>query len=142
MAGDDHVDHRLRQGVRHMPTEQDSDTQAENPAVSHHYRRGNAALPKNSNGPDYGITETQRERCHPHYRGPRMFESRNIPPLFNHHHRTRNRTIIHGPRVPMVRTPLQNNQRSRPPLYVSLRQSPQSKTGDPTESVHGVPPPN
>ena len=42
----------------------------------------------------------------------------------------------------MVRTPLQSNQRPRSSLYVPLRQGPQSKAGNPTEFVHGVPPPN
>ena len=69
MAWNDHVDHRLRQRLRNMPTEQDSNTQAENPIIPHHYRGGNSTLPKNSDGPDHGTTKAQRERRHPHHRG-------------------------------------------------------------------------
>ena len=45
-------------GLRHMPAKQNPDTQAKDPAIPYHYRRRNAALPKNSNGPDHGTTET------------------------------------------------------------------------------------
>ena len=99
MARNDHLDYGLRQRLRNVSTEQNPNTQAENPAVPYHHRRRNFTLPKNSDGPDYRITETQRERRHPYHHRPRMLKSHDIPPLLDHDHWTQNRAIIHGPSV-------------------------------------------
>ena len=111
MAWNDHMDHQLCQGLCNVPTEQNPDTQTEDPTIPHYYRKGNVTLPKDSNGPDYRTTKTQRKGRHPHHCRPQMLKSCDIPPMFNHNHGTRNCATIHGPYVSMVRTSYQSNQR-------------------------------
>src|SRR6266478_2618928 len=71
-----------------------------------------------------------------------MFPRSHLPPMLGHYHRPGDRAALPGLRIPMVRSTYQNDQRSRPQIYLTLRKGPLRETWYRTKPIHGVPSPN
>ena len=73
MAKDEPVDHRLHQGMRHLPTEQNPDPQEENPDLQNNNNAEHETIFPNCPRPNHRTTPNKWKGRNTNYSGPRMF---------------------------------------------------------------------
>ena len=142
MATYDSMDRRIRQGMHHLPTEQNTHSQNSNPPLSNSYNEQCQALPTSSYGPNYRTPQTRRQGCHPNYCRPRMLLSSRIPPMQYDYHRPTNCTTVPRPHLQMVRAAREDYLRPRSSFHFPLQICPYKETQYPTESLYCFPSPN
>ena len=125
-----------------MPAKQNPYPPYEDTVIPNPHRRKRSTISARSDGLDHWTTHRQRKRRHTDHRGPRVLTCSNIPTMQHHHHGTRNRPTIPRSRVQVVWTPHQDNQRSRPPIHITLWESIHGPAWNTAEPVDGIPPPN
>jgi len=97
------MDIGLCQGMRHLPTEQESDTPIENTSIQNSVRPRGKTILTHCHGPYHWTTQQQGLQCHPHDHQSWMFPRCNIFTMHNNHHWTPNHQTLSQPFVPMVR---------------------------------------
>ena len=71
-----------------------------------------------------------------------MLKSSDIPTLLNSHLQSRSCSTIPQPCLPVVLTPPENHQQSRPKIYLTLWKSTYQMTEDPTKPINCCTPPD
>jgi hypothetical protein len=134
------MDHRIHQGMRHLPTEQKSNPPHQNSIVPNPIKHQRQTVLPHRHGSHHWATRERRTRRHTNHSQPRMLTGGHLPPLFYNHHGRRNSATVPGTSIPMVRTPTKDHQRQRPPIHISLRTRINQRLGDQSEPVNGVSP--
>jgi hypothetical protein len=128
--------------MRSMSAEQKRHTQNEDPPLQNHSSRQRTPFHPNRDGSDHRATQEPGVRQHPNHSRPRMLPGSDLPALPLHYHRTPDRSTVLSTRLPLVRTPLSDHIRPRPPFYFTFRKGPGERAGDHMEHVNGIPPPD
>ena len=111
MAEDEPMDYGLRQGMHHLPTEQNPNPQEKDPTLQNNDNAKYETLISDRIGLDHGPTPSKWERCNTNHSRPRMFQSSNLYPLHNNDHWTRNSAIVPVKCLPMVWPPIKGHLR-------------------------------
>src|SRR3984893_11589385 len=128
--------------MRYLPAEQDQHTSPENTSLPYQRPQRRSPIPASSNGSDNRDPQEQRTQRNPHDRRSRMLPSGNLPPLLRYDYRRRHGSTVLSPRLPVVRNPHKNHQRSRPTIHVALRKSTNQAARHQPKPVNSLPPTN
>jgi hypothetical protein len=128
--------------MRHLPTEQKSDTPRENPIVPNPIKHQRQTIFPYRHGSHHRVTRKRWTRRHTNHSRPRVLPSGHLPSLLHDHHRRGHSTTIFRTPIPMVRNSTKDHQRQGPPIYISLCTGANQGSGDYPEPINGVPSPN
>src|SRR3984893_3764678 len=109
--------------MRYLPAKQNKHTSPKNTPLPYQRPRRRSPIPASSNGSDNRDPQEQRTQRNPHDRRSRMLPSSDLSPLLRYDYRRRRGSVILPPRLPVVRNPHKNHQRSRSTIYIAFRKS-------------------
>ena len=142
MAEDEPMDYGLRQGMHHLPTEQNPNPQEKDPTLQNNDNAKYETLFSDCIGLDHGPTPSKRERCNTNHSRPEMLQSSNIHSPHDNHHWTRHSTTILTKRLPIVWSPIKSHLQQGPQVHLVIRKGPHNKVGNQSQHLHGISPSN